>query len=107
MPDNRVILGEFIEQYDDNPNKIQIMEESTIRCDNCRLDLIGLIKIEESNKQQVFQTICPKCHDKTFRKNVTGTVYISPIDDHITILDVHTHMEGNKIVSILELGYAK
>jgi hypothetical protein len=79
--------------------ELAILQEDHLSCPDCKIPLLTITKIGESDKKIVIQAKHKNCGNKSFVKRYTGECYIGPIgesqiinieEEKYTVVEVQT-----------------
>ncbi len=77
---------EMSDRYVEESN-LEILQEDHVTCPNCKIPLLIVTKIRESDKRIAIQAHHIDCGNRSFVKKYTGDCYIGP-SDRVQIIDM-------------------
>jgi DNA-directed RNA polymerase subunit RPC12/RpoP len=73
----------MLEEYTTDPTKqwTEILKEDTIKCTNCKHELLDVLKVKEDKEiNTALRVICPYCTDTSFWYKISGKIYVQAAD---------------------------
>lgn len=86
--------------------QIQDQGEQTLKCSDCRLDLMHYRQYTKSDKIKKIKASCPFCGSFSFVKEIDGEFYFGPISQKEsvspTVVDETEEIDGIWVFKILK-----
>jgi Zn finger protein HypA/HybF involved in hydrogenase expression len=62
---------------------LTLIDEYTIKCPDCEIPILTIIKVKEDDDHKKLQAICPLCNEASFVVNINGNIYMAAIEPYI------------------------
>ena len=76
------------------PMGYSLLGERKCECPTCKVELLKVVVVKESDKIHQIQALCPFCHQLTFITEVKGDIYLGT-DDFMFINNIDTTQDNN------------
>ena len=74
--ENNWALMASVEQKERESQGFLLIKDDIIKCANCGIDLLCVLKVKDENVETAIRVDCPYCGDGSFWYKISGKIYI-------------------------------